>query len=289
MITDRDIQVLLAVSRYYVLNRPQIQRLCFASDHTGRVTRRRLQALVSDRLLNRHRAQVHYPGSAPAGSVYYPSKQGNQLLAEHTGDDHFLLTPDQCPQPHHVLHWLAVSDTHIALDEAIARQDQVRLDGWINEWDVVNKDAGDPQQRFRLYTLLTEDPRLICAPDAGLLLSTQGFSKVFYLEQDRGTTGAQQVAARKIKGYAELFRRGLHRHHFPTTNVGSFTVLCVAHNARRRDALRRAFAGLAGSELWRFSAAPELTAERFLHDAVVYPAVGEAMPLVRAGSGGSPT
>ena len=42
MITQRDIEVLLALYRYYVLNRPQIQRLCFANDTTGRVTRRRL-------------------------------------------------------------------------------------------------------------------------------------------------------------------------------------------------------------------------------------------------------
>jgi hypothetical protein len=281
MMTDRDIQVLLAVDKYYVLNRPQIQGLCFESDKTGRVTRRRLQTLVSGRFLNRHRAQVHYPGSAPAGSIYYPSKRGSEFLAEHTGDDRYLLTPDQCPQPHHVLHWLAVSDTHIALDRSIACQDRVSVDGWINEWDVVNKDERDPQKRFRLYTLLNENPRLICAPDAAFLLSVLGFSKVFYVEQDRGTTGVKQVAARKIKGFAELLQRGLHRSHFPETNVDSFTVLCVAHNARRRDALRKAFAGLTGADLWRFCAAPEVTPKRILHDAIIYPAVGDAIPLVK--------
>lgn len=281
MITDRDIQVLLAVAKYYVLNRPQIQQLCFESDKTGRVTRRRLQALVDVGMLNRHRAQVNYPGTAPAGSIYYPSKKGCQLLAEHSGDDQFLLTPDQCPQSHHILHWLAVSDTHIGLDRAIARQDRVLVSDWTNEWDVVNKNESDPQKRFRLYTLLSENPRLICAPDAAFLLSTRGFSKVFYVEQDRGTTGVQQVAARKIKGYAELLRLGLHRNHFPNTNVNSFTVLCVAHNARRRDALRKAFAGLAGAEAWKFCAAQELTPERFLHDTIIYSAVGEAIPLVK--------
>lgn len=285
MITDRDIQVLLAVAQYYVLNRPQIQRLCFASDQTGRVTRRRLQTLVDQRLLNRHRAQVHYPGSAPAGSIYYPAKKGSQLLAEHTGDEQYLLTPDQCPQPHHVLHWLAISDTHIALNAAIALQHEVSVDAWVNEWDVVNKDESDPQRRFRLYTLLNENPRLICAPDAAFLLSTRGFSKVFYVEQDRGTTGARQVAARKIKGYAELHARGLHRNHFPETNVNSFTVLCVANNTRRRDALRSAFFRMDGAELWKFTAATELTSERFLHEAIVYPATGDPMPLVKPESG----
>jgi len=282
MITDRDLQVLLAVAQYYVLNRPQIQRLCFASDQTGRVTRRRLQTLVDQRLVNRHRAQVHYPGSAPAGSIYYPAKKGSQMLAEHTGDEQYLLTPDQCPQAHHVLHWLAISDTHIALNAAVSLQQEVSLDGWINEWDVVNKDESDPQRRFRLYKLLHENPRLICAPDAAFLLSTRGFSKVFYLEQDRGTTGARQVASRKIKGYAEMQAHGLHRDHFPQTNVNSFTVLCVAPNARRRDALRSAFSRMIGAELWKFAAAPEVSPERFLHEAIMYPAVGDPMPLVKS-------
>lgn len=43
MITDRDIAILSALAKYYVLSRPQIQRLCFESDVSGRVTRRRLQ------------------------------------------------------------------------------------------------------------------------------------------------------------------------------------------------------------------------------------------------------
>jgi len=280
MITDRDIQVLLEVATYYVLNRQQIQRLCFASDKTGRVTRRRLQTLVDGGMLNRHRAQVHYPNSAPASAVYYPSRRGSQLLAEHTGDEQYLLTPDQCPQPHHVQHWLAVSDTHIALNGAIAGQDRVTVDGWINEWDVVNKDQRDPQKRFRLYTLIQENPRLICAPDAAFLLSTLGFSKVFYVEQDRGTTGVQQVAARKIKGYAELLARRLHRNHFPASNVDSFTVLCVANNERRRDALRKAFARHSSAKLWKFCAAGVLTPEAFLQQPIMYPATGEPMPLV---------
>jgi len=39
MLTDRDLAVLLVLDRYYVLSRPQIQRLCFPTDVTGRVTR----------------------------------------------------------------------------------------------------------------------------------------------------------------------------------------------------------------------------------------------------------
>lgn len=288
-LTERDYCILAKVAKYYVLSRPQLQRLCFPSDKTGRVTRRRLQALVAPGLLNRHRAQVVYPNSAPAGSVYYPSPKGVELLAEYTGDDAILLTPTQSPVPHHVAHWLAVSETHIKLDAAIAAQERVVLDGFINEWDVVNKDEAEPHNRFRLYTLLTESPKLICAPDAAFMLtvpvtteqSTVTFSKVFYLEEDRATTGATQVAARKCKGYAALAENNLHAKHFPETNVQTFTVLCVAPNGRRREALRKAFAGKVGAELWRFAAGDELTQDTFLHDPIWHPVSGDPMPLVK--------
>lgn len=281
MLTDRDIRVLLAVVTYYVLSRPQIQHLCFPTDKTGRVTRRRLQELFSQGLLNRHRAQVVYPNSAPAGSVYYPSQKGCEVLAEHTGDESYLLTPTQCPLPHHVQHWLAASETHITLNEAIAAQDKVLLGGWINEWDTVNKDEQQPEKHYRLYTLLSENPRLICAPDAAFTLIALGFTKVFYLEQDRGTTGVRHVVARKNKGYAELAARGRHRSHFPETNVDTFTVLCVANNERRRDSLRQAFSGVQGADLWKFCSATELSHDTFLHEPIWYPVEGDPMPLVK--------
>jgi len=281
MLTERDIRVLLAVAAYYVLNRPQIQRLCFPSDQTGRVTRRRLQSLVSKRLLNRHRAKVIYPNSAPAGSVYYPSEKGCQYLAEHTGDDTYLEKPTECPQHHCVLHWLAMSDTHISLNEAIDKQSQVQLGGWINESDTVNPDETRAELRYSLYTLLSERPRLICAPDAAFALTAAGYTKVFYLEQDRGTTGVRQMVARKIKGYVSLAKQAGHSRHFPETNVETFTVLCVTHNAGRRDALRRAFKGRERSELWKFASAEELTAETFLFERIWYAVTDEPVPLVK--------
>lgn len=281
MLTDRDFAILLAVAKYYVLDRPQIQRLCVPSDNTGRVTRRRLQALVSAGLLNRHRAGFAYPSAAPVGSVYYPSARGCELLAEHMGDDQWLLTPTQCPQPHHVLHWLAVSETHIRLDQAIGQQSKVSLAGWINEWDIVNKDESEPAKRFRLYTLLRENPKLVCAPDAAFLLEVAMFKKVFYVEQDRATSGAMQVAASKCKGYAELTAQRGHAKHFSDTNVDTFTVLCVVPNARRREALRRAFSGKVGSDLWKFVADDELSAESFLHAPILYPVHGDPIPLVK--------
>ena len=283
MLTERDLAVLLALDRYYVLSRPQIQRLCFPTDVTGRVTRRRLQALVSQGLVNRHRAEIVYPHRIPAGSIYYPAPKGCELLSETRSDDRYLVTPTQCPQPHHALHWLAVSETHIALDAAILAQRDVELVDWVNEWDIVNKDEDRPDKRYRLYTLLREEPRLVCAPDAAFVLASGAFTKVFFVEQDRGTSGARQVAARKIKGYASMQQYGRHREKFPALNVSQLTVLCIAPTAGRRDALRRAFAGKPASELWKFTAVCDLAPEAFLHAPIFYPAKGEPVPLVKNG------
>lgn len=281
MITERDIALLQAVARYHVLNRPQIQALCFPADGSGRATRRRLQALVSEHFINRYRLLVHHPREVSAGPVYYPAPRGCEFLAEYFDDERYLTTPTQPPQSHHVFHWLAVSETHLALDAAIARQNRVRLEDWLNEWDVVNKDESAPERRFRIYTLLRESPRLVCAPDAAFLLSVDSHKKVFYLEQDRDTSGVRRVAASKTPGFAELAQRGLHRRHFPESTVPTFTVLMIAPNARRRDALKKALDGKPGAELWRFAAAPELTPETFLYRPIFHPCRGEPMPLVR--------
>ena len=281
MITPRDIQVLLCLVRYFVLSRPQIQRLLFTDDTNGRSTRRRLQMLVDLQLINRqHLLYAHPNGGCPA-SVYFPSRRGCELLFEEFGDDHFLLTPTTAPIPHHIQHWLAISETHIALDQAIARQSGVQVDGWINEWDICNKDESVPEKRFRLYTLIHENPKLICAPDAAFLLSMAGHKKIYYLEQDRHSSGVYQVASSKTKGYAVMAEAFLQRRHFPQATVERFTVILVAPSPKRRDALRTAIKDKPGSPLWRFASATDLTPESFLFEPIFYPCDGEAVPLVR--------
>ena len=59
MITERDLQVLRAIARYFVLNRQQIQQLCFSDDNDGRVTRRRLLKLVHAGVIQRQPLQMH--------------------------------------------------------------------------------------------------------------------------------------------------------------------------------------------------------------------------------------
>ncbi len=286
MVTDRDLSILRAVARYYVLNRQQIQRLVFPEDTHGRITRRRLQSLIDADLLSRQPMLVCHPGNGAPGPVYYPSLRGNALLAEMSGDNRFLVMSTQQPTMHHVWHWLAVSETHITFDEAIRSQDpdsgsNVQIAEWFNEYDVVNPAETLPEKRFRLYTLLRSSPRLICAPDAVFLLATRGHSKVFYLEQDRATTGVHQIAASKAQGYSVLAEVNGHRRHFPESTVESFTVLMVAPNARRRDALRKVIHEKRGAHLWRFASQEDVKPEKLFHDPIWYSCEGAPASLIK--------
>ena len=96
-------------------------------------------------------------------------------MAEHFEDERFLSTPTLSPIQHHVPHWLAVSDTHIAFDQSVNGQDRVQIIAWLNEWDAVNKHETAPEKRYRIYTLIRERPRLVCAPDAAFLLALERF------------------------------------------------------------------------------------------------------------------
>lgn len=280
MITERDIEILRILTRYYVLNRQQIQRLVFPNDPNGRVTRRRLQALCDEHLISRKPPEVLHPSMIPA-PVYFPSRKGCELLAEHFDDERFLATPTASPIDHHVFHWLAVADTHITLDAAISRQETVKLEGWINEYDIVNKEEHSPEKKYRLYTLIRESPRLICAPDSAFLLSAHGHSKVFYLEQDRATSGVLQIASGKTSGYAAMLEHNLQRRHF-NASVPGFTVLMIAPSERRRDALRKAIKEKPGSALWKFATVPDVTPEKILHSPIWYSCgKDEPDPLVK--------
>lgn len=281
MIQERDIAILLALVRYYVLNTAQIRALVFPNLPDGRVARRRLQTLADAHLLNRQNVQVCSVMNQSPPLVYYPSRGGCEFLARHFDDDKYLLTPTRSPVPHHVQHWLAVTDTHITFDTAVARQEDVQINGWLNEWDVANKQESDFDKHFRLYTLIRHTPKLVCVPDAAFLLVKDGHKKVHYIEQDRATSGAEQVVAQKTTGYAAMDEKGLHKRHFPETTLPSFSVLMITPTSSRRDSLRKAMKDKPSADRWRFVAAGDMRPETLFTAPIFYPCVGEPRSLVK--------
>ena len=282
MITPIHIAMLMALATYYALTRRQVQTLCCPTDKDGRATRYRLLQLVREaKLIGKTHMEVCKPEMGAPAPVYYLLRKGAEFLQAETGDERYLSTCCQTPTWMNLHHTTEVSQLHIELDRAIAAQDTVKMEDWLGEWDVADVREKEPHKRYRLFTLLREKPRLVCAPDAGFVLDYLGYRKAYYLELDRATSGIKQIASSKTPGYCELVKRGWHRRIFETVNVDSFTVLSVSPTAHRRDALRKAIATKDGASLWRFSAWTDFRPERVLHSPIWFPCDGEPAPLVK--------
>lgn len=278
-LTPDDIAVLATLARYYVLTREQLQRLCFAGHRSGRATRRRLTRLRNEGLITKHQMQVTLPGINGAAPAYYVTGEGAAMLAAFYDDESWLTTNTRAPRADRLAHWTAINDTRLVIEQAIARQKYVTLEGWYTEWETINKDSREAG-RLVLHTVLRETPSLSCSPDAAFLLGIGKYRKVVYLEQDLGTSSPKQVAARKTKGYAELATIEGHRRHFPETNIGTFNVLFVTTNDMRCKTTGRFIAKRPSPHLWLFTPQVKMTAETFLHADIVYDHQGNLGPLI---------
>jgi hypothetical protein len=283
MIQLRDIEVLASVARYYTLTRAQINRIHFPTDHDGRITRKRLRILHEEGLVNRTNMQVVNPSMGAPAYVYYPSAKGCAFLAQELKDDRYKSACTLTPNWMYLYHWVEVAQTHVTLDQAVAKLPGASVIDWISEWSIANPDEKEPEKRYKLYTKLGQ--KLVCAPDAAFLLEKDGFRKAFYVEQDRDTTkNADRVAAQKCHGYAGLFEKRLHiDRHFPTVNVEKFTVLFVTPSPKRRDALRTAFNSKPAAWLYRFVSQTELTPESFLTEPIWHLCAGLPAALLKEG------
>jgi len=286
-ITPFDVVLLLALARFYVLTREQLQRVCFP-DHTGgRSTRKRLSKLQQGAFVEKHRIPVLLPGFSGAAPVYYLTRSGAELLAAYHDEPSYVSLNTRCPRGDHLNHWIAVNETRIVIEGAIARQTEVTLDRWINEWEVVDKECAEPKQ-FTLHTQFSADPPLSCSPDAGFLLNfrTQ-HRKVFYVERDLGTSSPRQIAQRKTSGYAALAENHGYRRHFPEATIETFAVLFITTTHYRCLEATKCLASRPRPDLWLCCDGHDLTHESFLHGSIWWNTQGECRALLKAASASS--
>lgn len=175
-----------------------------------------------------------------------------------------------------------MSQFQLTLRDAIAKQEELAIDQWYNEYEVINP-YDEPKKQRTLFTELRPRPRLVANPDAAFLLSYREHRVVYYVERERGGTGANQLRDRKTPGYEGLLRQQGHCSlHFPTsTYAKGFTVLCPVQSIGHRKAVCRAFAGTTAAKLWRFASVTELASETILTEPIWYSADREEpTPLV---------
>lgn len=273
-----------AVCDYYTLTRSLIQMIVGVAN--DRVMRALLQELSQAGFINKTRMQAVNPSAGNPAPVYFPTRMGVELVAAETGDERYLGACTKTPDWTHLWHWLGIAEFHLRLDQAIARNPQVQLIGWYGEWDEVNPHEDSPQGRYRIFTLIREKPRLVCAPDAAFAIGIGQHSKTYYLELDRATSGIQQIAASKTPGYSAMLASRQHERHFKTT-AESFTVLHISPTPGRRDLLRKAVAPKGGASLHRFAAFTDWTPEKALTEAIFFSTDSDdPQPLIRLPRGG---
>lgn len=285
-LTPRALQVLRFLRRFKFVDRALVQRCFFPKDRDGSVTREFLRKLVAAGFARKLRAEVADPLTTSTAPVYVPTESGCCVLATHAGDMGLLL--DCAPNTRawvNLRHWVCLSALVVTLEEALAAQSYVSCPRVLFEHDVVNPEAIDPQDRFKLYTEISKggtdaERRLVCVPDAALELRVGSFGRAYYVEVERGLDTPSRVAASKTPGYQGLFESRLFQRHFPS--VTDFRVLAVCPSAGWRDALRREVAKRKkGAERWLFASRQDLTARAFLHEPVVFGCEGEGRPLVK--------
>jgi hypothetical protein len=278
---------------YFPSLRSQVQDV--TGETNARVVRAILQDLVAEGYLAKTRMQVvsSLGATAPA---YFGTRKGAEYLAAEV-DERYLHSCTQTPNPHHLLHWVGLSEIKIRFDKAAARQTQASVRPWLAEWDVANPEEAEPEKRFRLYTLFPGEKRKVCNPDSGFVLRVGPHAKAYLVELDRHTTSLTAICASKNPGYMELARVRGHQRIFPGT-ADAFTVLSVSLTPGRRDLLRKTMRtwlkaqaekhkGAVGEQflgavkLWKFAALSELTAETALYGAIWHPCEGEPSPLVK--------
>lgn len=262
MIQERDCRALRLLSRHLVLSSSAIQRRCYPKDATKRVTRRRLLKLLKAGYVKRRTLQTN---GVPGGPqfLYQLDKKANEFLASKYGLDKYIYKPTSLRQPMHLRHYAELAEISLAFEDAIRTQHDVGLRAWFNEEEIVNWSEADSNKHRKLFTVVKNRPRIVCAPDAGFLIEYEGKTRICYVELERGTSGARHVAKKKANGFDLLQKRQLHKQHFPEVDDDCFDVLCVAQNRVHRDQLKNAFKDSPGKQLWLFVDKNQLTPDAF--------------------------
>ena len=146
-VTESDIPLLAALAKYYVLTREQLQRATGREDVSGRSTRKHLNKLLQAELISKHSAQITLPDAKGSAPVYFPTKNGARVLASWFDDDRFLAINTRLPRADRLAHWVALNETRLAIEKTFAGRADVKLVDWISEWDVINKDSQEREDR----------------------------------------------------------------------------------------------------------------------------------------------
>jgi hypothetical protein len=266
-LTHRDLLILRAVHRHRLLRSTHLIALLDGSRQT---TLRRLQLLFHHGYLDRPAAQLDWYAKGSEPLVYALGNLGTAALAAE-GERGGALRTSRNVSRQFLRHTLAVAEVMVAIEVACRNWEGVEF---IRPEEVL---AAVPEATTRLrlpfrWQVDVQDGgklhRLGVEPDRvfGLRFPRSPEHRqlaYFFLEVDRGTMpvtrqGLDQTSfRRKLLGYRETWRQGLHRTHL---GIPNFRVLTVTTSAQRARHLVAACSSLrSGQGLFLFADQGALT------------------------------
>ena len=109
------LRVLVALVQYYVLVRPQLQRLVFPTHKQSRFARKVLSELVQASLVGKTRRTITYDGNRAGCPVYFLTENGRERLCEWTGCESYLSASVARPRDDRLEHWTAIAEWQLPI------------------------------------------------------------------------------------------------------------------------------------------------------------------------------
>lgn len=250
-ITERDVEIMRALGRYRYLSVSQIRRLFFPSSVDSQAANGRLKKMF-------HSSYIHKVepfsrlGQPQSEYIYFLDKKGVKYLAK-IGEPAKSWRKGRDVKQAFLQHALDLSEFRINLELALSKQEVVRLDTFIPDFQMRSR-AQDyaSRHRYELYSELVSPINrrsYVIYPDALIILKAERNGKLhdrlLFLEIDRGTHGLEKIRE-KVHGYYLYHAKGLHR---PIIEKDTdFTVLFQTSSGKRADNIREMLAGYIGSE-----------------------------------------
>ena len=159
------VAILRVLRRYFFATTAQIRDAVAPSDKDGSVTREQMRKLLAHGYVRRHEPRLLEHGKTTAPPVYLPTIKGCCALATSTGDvNHILQVEPTFKDWLSIHHYTALTALHMTIDAAFAGQKHVTQHSLYFEHEVVQPDALEPSKRFRLNTVVSEKPYVVCCP-----------------------------------------------------------------------------------------------------------------------------
>lgn len=273
-LTPKQRATLLRLRRSFYCRTAQIRKELIRlgllkKDDDGAHTRGIIRSLEKLGYVRRYNPKLIGDGGTVA-PIFVLTILGSAALAQDLNDCSMLLTVEPNFKDWMSLdHHCAVGELHVTTDRAFERQDYVKLRALYFEHEVIKPDAEDPSKKFRLYTVVTESPRIPCCPDSAMEIEVKGWRRCLLTEYETGADGSPaRVAAKKHKGHFGMASKQLYKRFFPEARDSRVLAFCPYESWMNH--LRSEMKGKPGAEFWLFCDTRKVTPETFLHGDIFY-------------------